>query len=184
MNVLLDLVGSSIIGGIILLAIFSYNTRLNDASLSQTTNNIVQSNLNAVTSILDYDFKKIGFGVNDSVKILNADTSGITFLSDINNDGQIKIISYSLSSIDALVATPNPRDRLLYRTIDGSPLLTSNMGVTRFRLYYYDDEGNITSSRSEIKYFKVKITCESIYPIEENYYVSACWNKTINPRNL
>lgn len=184
MNTFLDIVGSTIIGGIILLTILSYNGNLNEASLSQTTSNIVQSNLNSMSQILDFDFKKIGFGVSDSIKIIIADTSRIVFLSDMDNNGKIDTLAYYLSSIDTLLSTQNPRDRYLFRIMNTQKPLSTNLGITAFRLWYYDKKGKITTFRSKIRSFKVELYCESIYPLEGNHYPVAYWNKTINPRNL
>lgn len=184
MNNFLDIIGSSIIGGIILLIILSYNSNVNDASLSQTTTNIVQGNLNSIASELDYSFKKIGFGVSDSVKIITADTSRITFLSDYDNNGTVDTVTYYLSSLDALVNTPNPRDRLLYRVINTQAPNTSSLGVTKFRLFYYDKHGTVTTNLAQIRSFKVELFCESTFPLSNNYYPIAYWNKIINPRNL
>ncbi len=184
MNSFLDIVGSTIIGGIILLIILNYNANLTEANISQTTSNIVQSNLNSIANELDFDFKKIGFGVSDSTKILTADTSRISFLSDIDNNGKIDTVTYYLSGLNELVSTPNPRDRFLYRVVNTQAPNSSSLGVIKFRLFYYDKNGNITGVGSSVKSFKVELYCESTFPIGENYYPLAYWNKTINPRNL
>ena len=184
MNTLLDIVGSTIIGGIILLLLLTYNANVSDASISQTTSNIVQSNLNSIASVLDYDFKKIGFGVTDSIKIIGADTSYISFLSDMDNNGKIDTITYFVSNTNALSSTPNPRDRFLFRTVNTQPPSSSSLGVTVFRLVYYDKHGNVTTNLASIKSFKVELYCESTYPLSGNTYPVAYWNKTLNPRNL
>lgn len=184
MSSFLDIVGSTIIGGIILLIILTYNSNVNDASISQTTSNIVQSNLNSIATELDFDFKKIGFGVTDSLKIITADTSRISFRADIDNNGKIDTITYYLSDLNALISTPNPRDRFLYRIVNTQAPNSSSLGVIKFRLFYYDKNGNITGVGSSVKSFKVELYCESTFPIGENYYPLAYWNKTINPRNL
>jgi len=120
-STLLDILGSSIIGGMLLMILW----RLNDAATQNTYNYggevIVQQNLVEVVSLLEHDFRKIGYCKDwtkipdPSQAIISADSTSIKFLTDLDNDGQVDSLRYYLGPTSELTVTPNPRDRMLYR---------------------------------------------------------------------
>lgn len=161
-SVILDVLGSMVIGGILLLTLF----RMNDNTTRNTYNFsgelIVQQNLVTSVEVLEYDFRKIGF-CEDPTKlphpeedaILFADTSEIKFLTDLmitpygstdpKGDGTLDTLEYFLGAASELTGTPNPNDRILYRIVNGSSKGV-NLGVTKFKIRYFRD--SLTSSGS------------------------------------
>jgi len=152
-SVILDVVGSMIIGGILLLTLF----RMNDNATRNTYNFsgelIVQQNLVTSVEVLEYDFRKIGYCEDpsqlphpESDAILYADTSKIIFLTDImeppygdpHGDGILDTVQYFLGPAD-LTSTPNPNDRILYRIVNNEAIRGINLGITKFRIRYYRD---------------------------------------------
>jgi hypothetical protein len=141
---LLDILGSIIIGGILMLIAW----RLSEAATEKTYNNSgelsMQQNLATVAQIIEHDFRKIGFCDNynkipdPSKAITYADTSSLKFLTDIDSDGDVDSIFYYLGPTSELLSTPNPRDRILYRIVNNEAPMGSNLGVTRFFMVYYD----------------------------------------------
>ncbi len=127
-SVILDIMGSMIIGGILLLTLF----RMNDNATRNTYNFSgelgVQQNLVTTVEVLEYDFRKIGY-CEDPFKlphpeedaILYADTSKIRFLTDLmtsaygstdpHGDGNLDTLEYFLGPTSELTGTPNPNDR-------------------------------------------------------------------------
>jgi len=140
--------GSIIIGGILMLITW----RLSDAATEKTYNNSgelsLQQNLTTVAQILETDFRKVGFCADynkfpDPGKaIVYGDESRITFLADVDLDTNMDSIRYYLGPVSELSATPNPRDRLLYRVVNNEPAASSNLGVTQFRLVFFDALGD------------------------------------------
>src|SRR3970282_2054410 len=51
-------------------------------------------------------------------------------------------IRYYLGPTSELYGTPNPRDRVLYRVINQETPKPSNLGVTAFKLAYFDASGD------------------------------------------
>lgn len=159
--VILDVLGSMIVGGILLLILF----RMNDSATRNTYNFsgelIVQENLVATVEVIEYDFRKIGY-CEDPLKlphpevnaILYADTNRIKFLTDLlttsyddpdpEGDGNLDTLEYILNSAD-ISGTPNPNDRMLYRVVNGNPTGV-NLGLTYFRIRYFRD--SLTASGS------------------------------------
>ncbi len=153
-SVILDILGSMIIGGILLLTLF----RMNDNATKNTYNFsgelIVQQNLVTTVEVLEYDFRKIGYCEDpsklphpESDAILVADTSRIIFLTDImeppyddpHGDGNLNTVEYYLGPKSELSGTPNPNDRILYRVVDGGIPRGVNLGITKFRIRYFRD---------------------------------------------
>lgn len=158
--VILDVLGSMLIGGLLLLTLF----RMNDTATRNTYNFsgelTLQENLVATVEVLEYDFRKIGYCEDPSAlpnpeenAILFADTSRIKFLTDLmippyddpEGDGVVDTIEYSLGDPSELTGTPNPNDRMLYRIENGVPI-ASNLGITYFKIRYFRD--SLTSSGS------------------------------------
>lgn len=158
-STLLDIIGSMVIGGILLTILL----RLNDASTQKiyTKSNdlTVQQNLTTLVQILEYDFRKIGYTVdpravldprtndvfNPTDAIISASETSIFYYADVNIPfvdpyqlGDLDSVKYYLGPTSECTSTPNPRDRILYRVINNETPVPTNLGVTQFRLIYFD----------------------------------------------
>jgi hypothetical protein len=141
---ILDILGSTIIGGMLLIIIL----RLNDAAAENTYNNsgelTSQQNIATIVQILETDFRKIGFCKDwnkipiPSQAIIMADSNKIKFLTDEEADGIVDTMFYYIGSTNELLTTPNPRDKYLYRVVNGELPVKVNLGVTEFSLIYFD----------------------------------------------
>ena len=154
---LIDIIDSTLIGGVILIILL----RMNDSAVENHYINsgelIVQTNLISVVELLEYDLRKIGYCKNWEISpvpgeaLLAATDTSITFLTDVPTtsnqfgDGNIDTLKYWVGSpYEAeVINTPNPKDRILYRQVNGKPPLYSNMGVTQLKIVYFDALGNI-----------------------------------------
>ncbi len=178
-STILDILGSIVIGGIIMSIVF----RLSDAAAEKTYNNSgelsLQQNLSTVAQIIEHDFRRIGYCADwnklpDPTKaILFADTSAIKFLTDIESDGELDSIYIYLGPASELSATENPRDRILYRVINSETPVQSNLGVTQFYMVYYDALGDTIylpiSNNGEIASVEINLTVENVAAYDENY---------------
>jgi hypothetical protein len=184
---LIDILGSTIVGGLLLMILL----RMNDASVENnylySGERIVQQNLVEVVKLIEYDFRKIGYckdwtKINQPFAIISADSNQISFQTDIVNttaandygDGEVDTLRYYLGSTSELSATPNPNDRLLYRVINGAAPKGSNLGVTQFKLTYFDALGDTISPLPpspplSIATIQVDIAVENPAAYENNY---------------
>jgi hypothetical protein len=157
-STLIDILGSTIIGGLLLFILMQMNATSVQNNYQYSGERIVQQDLVEVVSQIEYDFRKIGY-CNDytkvpdpSIVILSADSSSIKFLTDVvttsstYGDGNLDTLRYYLGTTSELTGTPNPNDRILYRKVNHETALGSNLGVTQFKLTYFDANGaKITS---------------------------------------
>lgn len=195
----LDLAGSILIGGLILLILF----RMNDAAVENVYNNggelSLQQNLAVTAKVLEDDFRKIGFCADwkkipdPSKSILMADSTRIQFLTDIDKngsgpDGEVDTLLYALGPAAELAATPNPRDRFLYRVVNSETPKGINLGVTQFKLVYFDALGDTINFPilvpSEVYLIEINLTVENTAGYNEQYS-SAFWRQIrLVARNL
>ncbi len=160
-QVVLDLISATIIFGSLLVIGMRMNAFTSENMQVIRGNVIVQENLVALITLVEYDFRKIGYIANaDSAldsehgAIIEADSSHIKFITDYvpltTASGSTDTIEYrfGLTNADLVTWTPNPIDRYLYRNYNRAEMLNPakvNLGVTRFRLTYYDfQDSNIT----------------------------------------
>ncbi|MFI5237307.1 MAG: hypothetical protein ACHQLA_05165 [Ignavibacteriales bacterium] len=191
---LMDILGSMIIGGILMMITW----RLNDAATEKTYNNSgelsLQQNLATVSQILEEDFRKIGYCADwnkfpdPSKAVVYADSSTIRYLTDIDGDTDMDSVRYYLGPTSQLASTPNPRDRLLYRVVNNEPALSSNMGVTQFRLVYFDALGDTIpppiTTPGLITSVEINVSVESVAAYDQKYS-SAFWRQIrLVARNL
>ena len=193
-STLLDIISSTVVGGMLLLILF----RLNDTAVENTYmyggELIVQENLVSVVTVLEHDFRKIGYCKNwenipdPSQAILEADTTKIKFLTDVDNDANVDTMYYYLGSASELSMTPNPRDRPLYRVVNNATPVKVNLGVTQFELKYFDALGNPISFPitvpGEIYTMQINITVEDVAGYDRQY-PSSFWRQIrLVARNL
>lgn len=192
-STLLDILGSTVVGGLLLLILF----RMNSASVENTFTNggelLVQQDLTEVVKLLEYDFRKIGYCKNynkipDATKaILLADSTSITFLTDVanppsypNGDGNVDTMKYYLGTTAQLSTTSNPDDRLLYRVINSETPAGSNLGITTFYLTYYNALGSIlpapVTHPGEIATIQIDIEVQN-QEAYDNKYSSVFWRQ-------
>ena len=151
-STILDIMGSFIIGGIILLMLQRTMAASNESLYVNCSDLITQLNLVELVSLLEYDFEKIGYCENwknmpaPTASILNADTSSIKFLTDVDRDGDMDELRYYLGDPAELSVTPNPNDRMLYRVVNNETPYSANLGVTEFRIVYYSPLGDTLPS--------------------------------------
>ena len=178
-STLIDILGSIVIGGMLLLILL----RLNDAAVANSFQYngemIVQKNLVEVVKLLEHDFRKIGYcrdwqAIPDPSKsIIKADSTSIIFLTDEDSDGIVDTMTYFLGSVDELAGTANPRDRMLYRKTNQQMPLAANLGVTKFELTYYDAFGTQIAFPvlvpGEINTLQIDIVLEDVAAYDQKY---------------
>ena len=190
MSYLLDIVGSFIIAGMVVMILLAVNINNSASSSVILFTTIEQSKVTDASELIEYDFYKIGFRIT-SEKISVADSNEIKFYTDINNDDLADSVHYYLGEKSDLTFTTNPNDRLLHRRRNDTDSLSTKIPVVDFQLTYFDSIGNsldyasLTSAagRQLIKSIKVKIAVESDEMYDEQYRTSE-WKKKISPKNL
>jgi len=183
---LLQIVGSTIIGGLFILMLFRYNAVVVEKNHRYNTQNIVQKNLIELNKIIRSDLSKIGFCLDKTNSnilknpFVEATDSSLAFKTDVAvskldpfGDGITDIVKYYTGA--KITETPNLNDKYLYRSVNSGTPLELNYGVTEFSFKYYDKDGNLlptpVSNLSKIRIVEYKITIEDIYGYNYQYNI-------------
>jgi hypothetical protein len=185
----IQLMGSTIISGYIIFIILNLNSTMSSTTSRYYQNSLNQRNAITIGQTVEYDFYKIGFNTSGN-KILQADSSTLKFVCDLNNAGGSDTMTYSLSATGKVSNTPNPNDKLLYRQHNSGTSYSLGT-VTRFYMQYYDSLLNnlsytsLTSqtTRSTIRVIRAYIKTEIASQADKSYYPLE-WQKDFKPRNM
>ena len=197
---IIDIIGSFIIFGWLLLMSLRMNTANSENMQTYRGELLVQQNLVEVTQLLEYDFRKIGYCAepnnfpDPTRAILLADSNQIKFVTDVDfgsgPNGAIDSIHYFLGPTSELDLTVNPRDRMLYRVVNAETPNGSNLGITSFNLKYFDSGGLelgtpiLGNDLQKIQTIQISMTVENVVagelvetaPINEQF-ASAFWQQ-------
>lgn len=189
MQAIYDVIGSILIGGIILMMLLQFNATVMEGSAAQLFTSIVQSNITAVSDLVEHDLRKAGYRVDSAAAraIVHADSNRITFRADIDDNGTEDLITYAFDPAKRS-GHQNPRARILYRTVNGSQTTSIDLGLTRFALAYFDGgntriAGNPIGNPAAIRSIRLTMDVESTSPYGGTYQ-GATWNRSLAPKNL
>lgn len=182
MSILLDIFGSTIIGGLIVLMLLNFNIFQSNTRFASDSELQLQQNAKTLAEIINYDLRKIGYDYSNTA-FVEADSERISFYSDIDRNGSIDIVSYFLGDTSEVTETTNPKDRILYRVVNSDTIKGPSLGLTKAKFSYLDEVYSETATLTDIKYVKAELWVESIEPVGEEYLFTY-WEMTINPRNL
>lgn len=182
MNILFDLIGATLIGGVILLLIINLNIYSSQAKFSSDSELQLQRNAKTLAEIINGDLRKIGFN-KSGLSIITAEKNKISFYSDIDSNQVVDVVQYTISDSLAVLSTKNPRDKVLYRIVNNDTSRGPSLGLIDLQFSYNNYLGSKTSVLDSIKYIEVEMWVETPEPIN-NKYSFTYWEMTINPRNL
>lgn len=194
MNVLIDILGSSFIGGLILLIILKMNLFMSNASYYSDNELRMQQNAKTLAEIINYDFRKIGYKF-DNTAIITADSQKIKFVCDLQKPGdpgfgKVDTVEYYVLGPSFAAGTSNPDDIVLVRVLNNKDSINGpSLGLVDLRFTYMDSLSTVTSDLAKIKYIKTELWIEPIEQVH-NFItgnqdsVFTYWEFTIHPRNI
>ena len=196
MATILDIVSSTIFGGMLLLIILNANDMALESQSIQNGDVLVQEILVSTIRLIEGEYRNMGFGVLDSTIIVRyADSSEIRFLSDLGRDGGvIDTVRYWIGPPSELAATQNELDRYLYRQVNSAPPMKVGV-VTVFKMKYETRSGEelpipVPANRlSEIHLVEVMVEVQNPFAISKRQaeinpgdrtakFSSALWQQT------
>ena len=180
MNAYLDLIASFLIGALLLLNVQRMNANLVERSYKTGNEYAALSGATTWAEILEEDLQKVGYGVTGS-KVSLADSTRLTFRSDIDRDGDADSVRYVLGG--SASRTANPRDRLFNRMVNAESPDSMSLGVTDVHFTYFDSTGATTPTLTAIKGIQADITVQSTVPYDTSYAESFVRVK-VWPKNL
>jgi hypothetical protein len=142
---LLDIIGSMTIAGLLLLMTLRLNASATEYSHAYYSNYILQANLVTAVLMIENDFKHIGYCRNPAKlstadAIVTAEATKIAYCTDLNNNGKVDTVTYWAGDPSEFAGTGSPNMFYLYRQENKKPPTKWNLGLTRFRLTYWDNQ--------------------------------------------
>lgn len=138
----LEIPGSLIIGGLLLLCIMGFYFMYSNFTSSKNINAIVQSSSVELKKVIDYDFNKIGYRSAKKITAINANS--ISFQADLDNNGVVDTINYVFQND-------------LTRTVNPGLKSFRFHGIDNFVIEGYDSLDRITYQPGIIKNVAVKM---------------------------
>ena len=200
MSVMLDLIGSVVIAGFVILMGLRLNQTISGSADASMAGLNVQESMADIVRNIESDFRKAGYNIPDPTQtIVLADTSHIKFLADMDRNGKVDTVEWYAGP--PLTTLPNPNVRVLYRNVSDSNGVWSGggaagLGVTQFHLIYYTQDGKVvppltTSQYSKIWVIEIALRVESPYKVQDvvntdnSQYSASFWKQTrLASRNI
>jgi type II secretory pathway component PulJ len=181
---IIDIIASAVVAGLLLLIALRLNAQANETSMIYNGSVTLQQNMVTLVGMLEHDFRQIGYCKtyskipDPSKSIRKADTSDITFWTDVNNTGNLDSVRWYVGPTSEMSSSPNPRDRMIYRVVNNSAPVGWNLGVTQFKLEYYEYDGDTikvlpVAQPGSIYSMQISLACESPVPFAEQYRTQA-----------
>ncbi len=182
----LDIIGSVIIAGMIILN-FAFFAGERQNSQIQSVNKITQQgDLTDVTMTLRHDLLKVGFGC-DTLKVLSATSREFVFRSDLENDGTLDTIAYIFADGNDMQTLTTAEGGYLYRVVNGQNTRGADLGLVSFGFKYYrlGDKSTLveTTAPADVRAITVGMKVKSKMTSEDGCQYSQS-EFTVTPKNL
>ena len=193
-STILDIIGATLIGGLLLLTMNRLNQRASETNIVYGSDKHLQLEVVQLADLIETDFRKIGYcedpaKISDSTDlIISADTSQIKFITDTDRDGNLDALEFFVSDTSALSMTKNPRDRILYRKHNTEQPINISSDITYFYLRYFDalniEINSPVQNPKTINYMEISFKVEDSEAYNEEYS-EAYWQQVrLTSRNL
>lgn len=196
-STMIDIVGSYIIAGVLLTFMLNLDRNITQANYTSVNDVIVQTNIVNAAKIIETDFRRIGYCANPvnipdpSKAIMSATQNSISFITDVNSDGTVDTVTYSVGTAATLTQTPNPRDFLLYRKVKTGAVSSTtsfSIGLTQFQFQYYDAQEDSLAFPISIpsSVYEMRLTMQLQSPfVYDTIYSYSYWREMrLASRNL
>jgi hypothetical protein len=149
-----------------------------------------------IARMIEYEFSRIGSGASCPSPVIEVATAdSIAFNGNVDRDTANERVTYKVQNYTgSLTAGMNPNLKLLYRRENAVLTPGGALGITLFKLSYYDAMGRPISfpiggaTLNTIRSVKVQLRVESAYKVNPKdpgeTYAATYWEKIISPKNI
>jgi len=191
MATMIDIIGSTIIRGAIVLIILNLNVSLNNSLSQKTVRAALKQKTVVPAQVLTDDIRLAGYNQPatpfKTIAIAKADE--IQFLADLDSDSTTDVVHYYLGA-----APSGSTHRVLYRQLNGGTSFELARDVISLTFTYYNSSGGTIPpglNKNLIKSISIKLKIESSIQATEGIgtdntakYETAYWERTLFPQNL
>lgn len=177
----MSLVISTIIGGLLMLAMIGLNTRVTQSSGLKTLQFATKSKVDIVASYVTADLRQVGAGIVSGNKIEQITQNRLTFRRT-RIDGVTETVQWRWVPDAGVATSPNPRDRRLYRIV-GTDTTDFGNGIVSFQFRFLEADGDSTLTVADIRSIRARVIVESDVSFQ-NEWARSFWESTVTPRGL
>ncbi len=176
---------------------------LNIFTMEKNTQNILRTaNQEKITGTESYvglggmienDLAKIGVGDSLTPSVTKADSNGITFRADMDNNGTVDSVKYFVSAPAGVPTGGNTKIKYLFRRQNTQSGTAGWVGVSLFEFLYLDEMGRTIAAPvadsllSSIRSIRVKMMVENSYRMKndsDTTFAATYWETLISPQNI
>ncbi len=181
MSTILDILGSSIIAGLLILAMLSLLFNLTDVNFVFARYLDMQQRVNIISEIMKTDFNMAGIGVPDSLyTILSAGDNSIVFLTNSDFNSVLDTVSYSLvKTVNVDGDTSDVLKRYFSADVSGA----HDFHEVSLSFKYFDKDQAQTASLSSIRSVEASLYHRDKYDMKDER-ASGYLQWQINLKNL
>jgi hypothetical protein len=177
----ISLIISSIIGGLLMLAMIGLNTRVSQNAGQKTMQFATKAKVEAISAYITADLRQVGAGITTSSPITQIGEHNLAFRR-IGANGSQETVRWVWNPTVHDLVSPNPRDRKLYR-IAGNDTTDFGSGIVSFRYRYLTATGDSTLTPSAVRRIRVRMIVESNVSYMDEW-ARSYWETDITPRSL
>jgi len=194
MNTMMDILGSTIVGGMLLLLVLKLNVFMSESGYSSDTELRLQQNTKTLADIMNSDFRKVGYKF-DHTAIITAQPERFKFVGDLEKPGEagfgtVDTLEYFVEDSTHSIGTTNLNDIILVRVLNNKDTLDGpSLGLVKLKFSYLDSVSTPTVDLTKIRYIQTEMW---VQPTEsrDNFITGnndstfTYWEFTIYPRNI
>jgi hypothetical protein len=188
MDHILMMVLAFIVIGFVLMATFKVDNNVRSHTIDMRENVQLQENFSVMASVIENDLSKIGHGLLTPANAIRvADTSRILYDFDATSR-----VSYDSQRVELVLETVNQGGVLhkkLVKKINGTTRMNLTLGLQRFRLRYFNQQGLclptpvVADSLKKIKEIEVTLIAKA-QRINQNKDRFLLYQSRVVPKNL
>jgi len=191
---ILDILSATIVGGLLMLILMRINGNVIENNFIHGNDRSLQRGLAETAMVVEEDLRVMGYCADpfklteEMSRVIYADSSYISFYTDVDDDGELDSLKYFISDLSALSGTKNPRDRILYRQVNTQTPFIVSTNIVQFKLSYFDALGfeltTPVASPGRISHLEISFKVEDPEAYDEQYS-EAYWQQVrLTSRNL
>ena len=199
MSSVIDVIGSTVVFGVLILLVIQLNIFAVEANTQTVLAVSTQERLigyedaAGASAVLEHDLLKIGYRCPVFPAITFADSDRIHFRCDLNNDGSLDSVKYYVSGATVVRRDENTLLRNVVRRVNLDPVNGSWLEVSQFRLTYLDDRGKTIPTPvasvllPSIRSIRIQMTVQSRTRVQNTWdsnFAGMYWQTTISPANM
>ena len=191
MSSILDIMGSTLIAGMVLFLMINLNLFSSQISYSSDAELTMQQNAKTLAEIMNYDFRKIGYNF-DGTAILIAEEKRIKFVAGlaVTNPAGVGTVDTVEYFVKDSAGTSNSDEIVLTRVLNNkNPMAGPSLGLVKLKFSYEDSTGALTTDLAKIKYIHTELWVKPVnrannFITGNKDSVFTYWEFKIYPRNI